>query len=186
MKISILLPYKENFSPTYAGAVSLFIKETLLRSKYKNVTEVFGFTQYKKKYNLNYKNINIVEDIFGGKTKDYINKFIKYQIKSKSELVEIHNRPKYVKYLSTRIKAKIALYFHNDPLTMNGSSTIKNRLELIKLCDVIIFNSEWSYKQFMIDLTVNDIKNSKLLIIKQSASLNKIDISNMNKYEQNV
>jgi len=177
MKISILLPYKENFSPTYPGAVSLFIKETLLRSKYKNVTEVFGYTEYKKKYNLNYKNINVVVDIFGGKTKDYINKFIKYQIKSKSELVEIHNRPKYVKYLSTRIKAKIALYFHNDPLTMTGSSTIKNRLELIKLCDVIIFNSEWSYKQFMIDLTVNDIKNSKLLIIKQSASLNKIDIS---------
>ena len=26
MKISILLPYKENFSPNYAGAVSLFVK----------------------------------------------------------------------------------------------------------------------------------------------------------------
>ena len=29
MKISILLPYKENFSPDYAGAVSLNINETL-------------------------------------------------------------------------------------------------------------------------------------------------------------
>ena len=28
MKISILLPYKENFSPEYAGAVSLFVKDT--------------------------------------------------------------------------------------------------------------------------------------------------------------
>ncbi len=28
MKISILLPYKENFSPEYPGAVSLFINET--------------------------------------------------------------------------------------------------------------------------------------------------------------
>ncbi len=35
MKISILLPYKENFSPEYAGAVSLFVKDTTLRSKYK-------------------------------------------------------------------------------------------------------------------------------------------------------
>ena len=25
MKISILLPYKENFSPTYAGAVSILV-----------------------------------------------------------------------------------------------------------------------------------------------------------------
>ena len=27
MKISILLPYKENFAPNYAGAVSLFVKD---------------------------------------------------------------------------------------------------------------------------------------------------------------
>ena len=35
MKISILLPYKENFSPDYAGAVSLNINDTLKISKYK-------------------------------------------------------------------------------------------------------------------------------------------------------
>ena len=36
MKISILLPYKENFSPDYPGAVSLFVNDTTLVSKYKN------------------------------------------------------------------------------------------------------------------------------------------------------
>ena len=35
MKISILLPYKENFSPEYAGAVSLFVKDTSHVSIYK-------------------------------------------------------------------------------------------------------------------------------------------------------
>ena len=35
MKISILLPYKENFSPTYPGAVSLFVNDTTKISKYK-------------------------------------------------------------------------------------------------------------------------------------------------------
>ena len=35
MKIGILLPYKENFSPEYPGAVSLFVNETCLNSKYK-------------------------------------------------------------------------------------------------------------------------------------------------------
>ena len=35
MKISILLPYKENFSPTYAGAVSLFVKDTVKLSEFK-------------------------------------------------------------------------------------------------------------------------------------------------------
>ena len=44
MKISILLPYKENFSPTYAGAVSLFVKDTVKLSQYKKCITVFGMT----------------------------------------------------------------------------------------------------------------------------------------------
>ena len=35
MKISILLPYKENFSPDYPGAVSLFVYETTKISNFK-------------------------------------------------------------------------------------------------------------------------------------------------------
>ena len=39
MKISILLPYKENFSPEYPGAVSIFVNDTIKVSKYrKNIT----------------------------------------------------------------------------------------------------------------------------------------------------
>ena len=59
MKISILLPYKENFSPEYPGAVSLFVYETSKISKYKNCITVFGNTKFKKKFNLKYVNINI-------------------------------------------------------------------------------------------------------------------------------
>ena len=47
MKISILLPYKENFSPNYAGAVSLFVKDTVINSKYSNSTYIFGTMDYK-------------------------------------------------------------------------------------------------------------------------------------------
>ena len=49
MKISILLPYKENFSPIYPGAVSLFLKDTIPLSKFKKKIFVYGNTQYKKK-----------------------------------------------------------------------------------------------------------------------------------------
>ena len=41
MKISILLPYKENFSANYAGAVSLFVKDTVLNSVYFKQTHIF-------------------------------------------------------------------------------------------------------------------------------------------------
>ena len=57
MKISILLPYKENFSPEYAGAVSLFVKDTNKISFYKNKITVYGNTNFKRRYKINYKNI---------------------------------------------------------------------------------------------------------------------------------
>ena len=48
MKISILLPYKENFSPDYAGAVSIFINSVSKLSKFKKNITVYGNTDYKK------------------------------------------------------------------------------------------------------------------------------------------
>ena len=57
MKISILLPYKENFSPIYAGAVSLFVKDITKISKFRDKIIVYGATQLKKIFNLKYNNI---------------------------------------------------------------------------------------------------------------------------------
>ena len=78
MKISILLPFKENFSPNYAGAVSLFVKDTSKISKFKKNITIFGNTEYKKRFNLKYKNIQITKKIFQGQNKAYVNEFIKY------------------------------------------------------------------------------------------------------------
>ena len=59
MKISILLPYKENFSPTYPGAVSLFVYETSRKSSFKKDITVFGSTELKKKFPIKYSNIQL-------------------------------------------------------------------------------------------------------------------------------
>ena len=47
MKISILLPYKENYSPMYSGAVSIFVNSTSKISKYKKNITIYGSTEYK-------------------------------------------------------------------------------------------------------------------------------------------
>ena len=44
MKISILLPYKENFSPLYPGAVSIFLNAVSKKSKYRKSITVYGRT----------------------------------------------------------------------------------------------------------------------------------------------
>ena len=79
MKIGILLPYKENFSPDYPGAVSLFVYETSKKSKYKKNIVVFGNTNYKKKFNIKYVNIDLSKNLLRSQTKNYVNKFINLQ-----------------------------------------------------------------------------------------------------------
>ena len=61
MKISTLLPYKENFSSEYAGAVSIFINGINLKSKFKDEIIVYGNTQYKNNLSSNYSNLSLLK-----------------------------------------------------------------------------------------------------------------------------
>jgi len=81
VKIGILLPYKENFSPEYPGAVSLFVNETSINSKFKENIIVFGNTNFKKKFKLKYKNIDLFPNPLSSQTRAYVNKFIELQKK---------------------------------------------------------------------------------------------------------
>ena len=150
MKIAILLPYKENFSPEYPGAVSLFVNETSLNSAYKKNIIVFGNTKYNKRFKLKYVNINLFNNPLRSQTRAYVNKFINLQKRYDFSIIEVHNRPSYINILKKDLGNKIlALYFHNDPLSMDGSKTINDRKNLLKSCYKIIFNSNWSKKRLI-------------------------------------
>ena len=182
MNISILLPYKENFSPEYPGAVSLFVYETSKISKYKKKITVFGNTNYKKKFNIRYVNIDLKKDLFSSQTKLYVNKFINLEKKYDSSIIEIHNRPSYIHILNKKLKNKIlTLYFHNDPLSMDGSKTIDQRKTLLKKCYKIIFNSSWSKKRFLEGLENKFVNSNKLLIFYQSAKRGSSSLLNKKK-----
>ena len=182
MKIAILLPYKENFSPEYPGAVSLFVNETSKISKYKKEIIVFGNTNYKKKYNLKYININLIKNPLSSQTREYVNKFSKIQKKYNISLFEVHNRPSYIFQLNKIIPKNIfSLYFHNDPLSMDGSKTIEERKKLLKICYKIIFNSNWSKKRFLEGLENKFVNSNKLVVFFQSAKKNSISILNKKK-----
>ena len=182
MKISILLPYKENFSPIYPGAVSLFVKDTVRISKYRKNIVVFGNTKYKKKFNVKYRDIPLSNFKFQSKSKIYVNEFIKLERKNPSNLIEIHNRPNYLsEIIKTLGKKNIVLYFHNDPLTMTGSKSIKERKDLLKNCYKIIFNSNWSKKRFLEGMHDKFVNSEKLYVVFQSAKKLKVNIKNKKK-----
>ncbi len=180
MKISVLLPYKENYSPTYPGAVSLSVNSMSKISKYKDEITVYGSTNYKKKLSNNYKNIDLQKKIFLSQSKIYVKKFLEIQNQVKPNIIEVHNRPNYVSDLVS-INCKIVLYFHNDPITMLGSKSISERMYLLNTCSKIIFNSQWSKKQFLSRLDKFYHKSAKLEVIHQSIKKTETNIKNKKK-----
>ena len=181
MKISVLLPYKENYTPLNAGAVSLFVKDMNSVSYFKNSTFIFGNTSSNKKLSKNYINLDLKKKILHSTSKLYVESFLNKEKKINTDLIEIHNRPNYVKLIRNKISKKIILFFHNDPLTMNGSKSNNERIYLLNNVDKIIFNSNWSKKRFFLDLGNNKLLSQKTSVCYQSSSKVKINFNNKKK-----
>jgi len=181
-KISILLPYKENFSPRYAGAVSLLVNDTVLSSKYKKNTTVYGSTDFKEKFYANYKNIEFKKYFFESSNIKYAQNFLQFENRKKSDLIEIHNRPAVFNYLISRVPKdrKLVLYFHNDPLSLRGSISSHQRLNILNNASAIIFVSEWTKMRFFKNLDLTPDKN-KVFVVYPSVNKKKY-----NKKKKNV
>ena len=182
MKICILLPYKENFSSEYAGAVSIFIRDTILKSKHKNQTTVYGLTKFKQNFLKRYVNLSLDnKSIFQSSSNLYVENFIKNKEVRDANIIEIHNRPNYIKKILSIKKPKKILFFHNDPLNMNGSKSVKERLYLIANLDKILFNSEWCKNRFIENIPKIFHKIDKLDVVYQSTNKTNIDIKKKKK-----
>ena len=126
---------------------------------------------------MKYENIELKKTLLSSQTKNYVNKFIDIQKKYNLSIIEIHNRPSYVTHLNKKIPNNIfSLYFHNDPLSMDGSKTINDRKKLLKICYKIIFNSNWSKKRFLEGLENKFVNSNKLVVFFQSANKSNLSI----------
>ena len=153
LKIATILPYKENYSKEKASAASLWVSEFFKTSKFKKHNIIYGNTKSKNYLTKNYKNISLpsLDSKFKSSTNEYVSKLTKL-ISNKFDIIEIHNRPLILFGLLKKIKKHFIFYFHNDPLSMKGSKTIKERLFILKNVEKIIFVSEWTRDRFFIDI----------------------------------
>ena len=174
MKIAILLPYKEDYTAKYAGAVSIHVSNLYKYSKYKKYIFIYGSTNEKKYLTSNYKNFKINSTFLASNNNKYLTKFIIEQKNDESDIIEIHNRPNYVKRIINSLKSKIILYFHNNPLTISGSTSKNERLYLLEKCEYIFFNSNWTKNQFFKNID-EKLYHSKYSICFQSSKKYKIN-----------
>jgi len=174
IKILTILPYKENYTKSKAQAAAIWVYDFLKFSRFKKNTLVIGSTKGKNYLSKSYLNINIdnLGSKFSSSTIRYCNKIIKKIDDIKYDLIEIHNRPLVFEYLKKNINKKYILYFHNDPLSMKGSTSKKERLNLLNRVDKIIFVSKWVQKRFFLSLDQKLINKTEVVY----PSINKIKI----------
>ncbi len=159
--IFIILPFKESLNPKIAGAVSIYVKDSLIFSSFKNNIKIISSDNKNKK-------------IF--RNKNYILDFCEKNKKKKIDIIEIHNRPEYVKYIKKYFQnTKIILTLHNDPLTLRGSEKINERENLLKDCTKIVFISRWIQNRFFKSVVNSNYLNTEIIYhgVKKKLNPNK-------------
>ncbi len=153
LRIATILPYKENYTFSKAQAAAIWVCDFFKYSKNKKDNFIFGNTNTRDYLTKNYINVPLdKKSKLKSTTIEYCNNFIS-SIKNKDfDIVEIHNRPLVFTYLKKKIDQKFILYFHNDPISMKGSKTVTERINLLNNVDKIIFVSKWTQNRFFKDL----------------------------------
>lgn len=158
MAIHILLPFKDKFDKNFPGSVSITIKNTIHFSRYKKDLVIYGDKVENPILPKNFVGIEKTKNPFKSKNKhlaDQMCSLIKKNINSR-EIIEIHNRPNLVNGVLKKLKnVKIFLIFHNDPLMMIGSKTVKERKNLLEDCDKILCVSNFIRNLFLKGIKFN-------------------------------
>ena len=150
IKIATILPYKENYTFSKAQAAAIWVCDFFKYSEFKNTNFIYGNTDHNDYLSKNYINIKInnLKSKLSSSTNEYCKNFLEETKNSNFDLIEIHNRPPVFNYLKKHVDSKFIIYFHNDPLSMNGSRSLNERLKLLNEVDKIIFVSKWVQNRF--------------------------------------
>ena len=150
-KIDILLPAKERFSPSNAGAISGVVRDLVQASQAAKQFRIIGTDvdtslmpdHFKgllpKRRWLNGHNIGLAAAYL-----DLIN------ATDVADLVEVHSRCHVARYLLQRHPTlRVSLYLHNDPRQMKGGRSVSQRRYLLEKLSGIICVSDYIRNCFL-------------------------------------
>ena len=160
MKINILLPYKEKFDENKASSVSITVKNNLSYTKFLSHIKVYGQNVEKPLFRNNFEGIKYSFLSLKSRNAFLAHKMLKIMSKDSpdKQLIEVHNRPSLIEQISKNKKHHIALFLHNDPQTMKGSKSIKDRKNILQKCEAVFCVSEYIKDKFLEGISIKTEK----------------------------
>jgi glycosyltransferase involved in cell wall biosynthesis len=165
-KIAVLLPYAENFSPQKAGAISLFTYDMAMYSRYKDAITVYGKSGVIPYETIAYQGLTPRCRWLLGRNVGLAAAFYQTVNRNPPDVVEIHNRPVVLLYLKKKLPdVKLMLHFHNDPQTISGSKTARERLRILDQAEAVCCVSEFTRHRFLEGLDCSEYQRNKVRVI---------------------
>ncbi len=153
-EIASVLPPGEHFSPQSAGAVALFVNETAAQSAYNDYITVYGNDEKHRRFaGVKYVGVKPKMKLLYGRNGGYARALIEHFKKHRVGLIEVHNRVNIFNVLAKNLpNVAISMSFHNDPLTIKGAMTPKERWGILSRADAIYCCSDYVRRRFLTGL----------------------------------
>lgn len=180
--IHSLLPYKEGFTTSDAGAVALVVSDGFMGSAYAKTAIVFGRRQKADSPAISaipYQALKPRLPLFGGPYIGLPRSYLHHinQETHPPDLLEVHGRSYVASYLAKKQASKpqpthfpMVLYLHNDPRQMKGSESVRQRRWLLGNLAGIFCVSDYVRRCFLDGLGgVPSELSDKLVVIPNAA-----------------
>ena len=153
-EIACVLPPGEHFSPQSAGAIALFVHETASQSAYNEYITVYGNDEKHRRFSgVRYIGIKPQMRLLYGRNGGYARALVDHFKKRPTGLIEVHNRVSIFNTLAKNLpNVAISMHFHNDPLTIKGAMTPKERWDILSRADAIYCCSDFVRRRFLTGL----------------------------------
>jgi len=137
--IAVLLPHREIYEPTGAGAVSLYVRDLCAASALAGRTTVLGAPVDAPFQGVSFAPVRSGSWLHGSRTARYLAGATRLIRRLQPALVEVHNRPRYIAPLRRRLPGMpLLLYLHNDPRGMKGLAAPPARAALLEQVDAVV------------------------------------------------
>ena len=133
----------------------MFVRDTTLNSAYHPQTRVYGPVLKQKRpfSNINYTEISPVFPRLLGRGNSYARGLAHMIRHNRTGLIEVHNDIAIFKTLSSQFtNTPVSLYLHDDPLTLKGATSPKERWSILSRADMIYCASDYVRRRFLTGL----------------------------------
>lgn len=167
--IAQLLPHRERFAHSGAGAVGLVAWHMGAASRYRDRIGILGAAVDAPLDPARFVPVLPGGWWYGGGTARYLSGAACALQRLRPGLIEVHNRPAYVRPLRRSLPdVRLMLYLHNDPRAMRGARSPKERRQLLGRLDAIVCVSSFIRDCFLEDV---DDPDGKLEVVHNAVDM---------------